>query len=211
MALPKLYAARSSPNSYKPILLATLLHIELDVIDLDYEKGEQRTPEHLAINPRGQVPFLVDGDKTFTDSSAIMVYLAGLHPSPGTNKTASSFWSSDIAEQAAIVDWLAFAASWITTGISTARHMTQTNRITPETQLFFNRAMAKAGKSFEILQKQLDGKDWLVLGRPTIADIAVFPSVSAPLVGDLSMEPYPAVKSWIERVKNLPGFVDREG
>jgi glutathione S-transferase len=58
------------------------------------------------VNPRGEVPALVDGEVVLRDSAAILLYVAGRHgPRP---------WrSDDIAEQADIQQWLAFAASWV--------------------------------------------------------------------------------------------------
>lgn len=56
-------------------------------------KGEQRTPEYLALNPRGQVPVLVDGDEVITQIVAICLHLdarfpaAGLLPAGGVART----------------------------------------------------------------------------------------------------------------------------
>jgi glutathione S-transferase len=47
---------------------------------LDLGKGEQRTPDFLSINPRGQVPVLRDGDVTLTEGVAIIDYIASKHP-----------------------------------------------------------------------------------------------------------------------------------
>ena len=47
---------------------------ELRFIDL--MKGEQKSPEHLARNPMGKIPVLVDGDTVVTELAAIGLYLA---------------------------------------------------------------------------------------------------------------------------------------
>src|SRR5262245_8221269 len=117
----ELYTWTWSGNCYKARLLAALLGIELKLVEVDYLKDEHHLPEFLAINPHGQIPFLVHGDQTFADSAAILVYLAGSHRDPSTGKTPSSFWSSNVTEQAAIVDWLAFAGSWIQAGVASSR------------------------------------------------------------------------------------------
>lgn len=69
----------------------------------------------------------------------------------------------------------------------------------------------RGNKSLEILQKHLADKDWLVSNRPTIADIGVFPYVALAPMGDISLQPYPTVVAWIERVKSLPGFISFPG
>lgn len=153
----------------------------------------------------------MNGDKTFTDSAAILVYLAGSHPDPSTTKTPSSFWSNDVVEQAAIVDWLAFATSWIQTGIATARYMINFKSVSTSDQPTLAKAISKGHKSLEILQTRLRPNEWLALGRPTIADVAVFGYVALAPMGNISLDPYPAVKSWISRVHHLPGFIPIDG
>lgn len=72
----KLYGHEISGNSYKVRLFLELLKVEYEWIKVDLLKGEHRTPECLAINPFGQVPFLVDGETRLADAQAILVYLA---------------------------------------------------------------------------------------------------------------------------------------
>lgn len=69
----------------------------------------------------------------------------------------------------------------------------------------------RGNKSLEILQKRLEQNEWLVLGRPTIADVSVFVYVALAPMGDISLQPYPAVLAWIERIKKLKGFISIPG
>ncbi|KAI9668224.1 MAG: hypothetical protein M1821_001044 [Bathelium mastoideum] len=211
MAPPKLYTWGRSGNCYKIRLLAALLGIKLDHIEVDYLKDEQHSPEFLAINPRGQIPALVDGDKVFTDSAAILVYLAGSPSVSGATQAPLPFWSNDVVEQAAIVDWLAFAASWVQGGVATARATILFRGISPSTQPILDQATTKAHKSLEVLQTRLHANDWLALHRPTIADVAVFSYVALAHEGNISLDRYPAVESWISKVRNLPEFIPIDG
>lgn len=208
MDAPKLYRLRTSGNSYKIRLLAALLDIKLEYVEVDFENDAQESPEFRAINPRGQMPVLVVGNKTFTDSAAILVYLAGTYPDPNATKTPSSFWSTDCVEQAAIVDWLAFATGWIQPGIAIARYTMkfECKGIAPENHPVLEKAQAKGHKSLEILQTQLSTNQWLALERPTIADVAVFAYVHLAPVGGIDLSLYPAVEGWVNRVRALPGF-----
>jgi glutathione S-transferase len=152
----------------------------------------------------------------FTDSSAIRVYLAGTYADAGSGKAPSSYWSSNVAEQAAIVDWLAFADRWIQYGVTIVSSIVNFggafNGLGKEyTSESLADAKARGHKSHVILNKKLEKEEWLTLGVPTIADAAVFVYVALAPMGDVSLEPYPAVKSWIERVKKLPGFVPIAG
>jgi glutathione S-transferase len=186
---PKLYTFEESGNSYRIRLPAALQDIELQHIELDFLNDQQHSPEFLAFNPKGEVPAFVDGDKVFTDSAAILVYLAGTHLDKGSNKAPSSYWSSDVVEQAAIAEWLAFAASWVQYGVFTGRAILTFKGAfnglgMKSSQESLAEAKIRGHKSLEILQQKLEKYDWLALGRSTIADIAVFAYVAlAPMGG----------------------------
>jgi glutathione S-transferase len=63
---------------------------------VDLEAGGHQTPEFLALNPKGRVPVLIDGDFVLTESAAICLHLAekfpqaGLLPAPGTPERGST-------------------------------------------------------------------------------------------------------------------------
>lgn len=126
MSAGTLYSFSESGNSYKVRLLAALLHLDLKIEELDFlvstrplqtlctnyfltydlQNDQQHSPSFLSINPRGEVPVLVDGDKTFRDSSSILVWIAGKYGDQRGTSGPSRFWSSDLYEQAQIIDWV---------------------------------------------------------------------------------------------------------
>ncbi|RMZ82384.1 hypothetical protein DV737_g2085, partial [Chaetothyriales sp. CBS 132003] len=204
-----LYSWPESGNSYKVRLLAALLGLNLKIEDLDFLHDEQHQPKFLSINPRGEVPTLVTGGKTLTDSSSILVYLAGTY-THGGKPGPSTFWSSDLYEQAQIIDWLAFSNSWVQYGVFTNRAILSYNgpynglgsndKWTKEKlDIFLEEGAIRGNKSLQILQTRLEAHEWLVLNRPTIADISVFVYVALAPMGDIALTPYPAVLAWIER------------
>ena len=206
----KLYSYNESGNSYKVRLLAALLKVDLEIVELDYFSDEQHSEKFLKINPKGEVPALVDGDIVLTDSAAILVYLAGKYSDKNT------WWSEDLVEQAKIVDWLAFAASWMQFGVFTARAILSFkgpyNGLGLEsTEQTLKEAKIRGHKSLAILDGVLKDREWLANNRPTIADIAVFVYVALAPMGDISLEPYPNVRTWIERIKDLPNFIKIDG
>ena len=208
---PKLYCAPESGNCYKVRLLASILDVRLEHVELDFFNSAHKAPEFLAVNPKGEIPTLIDGEHVLTDSSAILVYLAGTHPDRGGEDVPSSYWSTAAVEQARIVDWLAFTATYIHTGLSRARAIKAFNWPADATEETFREAQSKAAKSLEILDKKLEKAEWLAAERPTIADVAVFVYVSLAPMGGVSLEPYPAVNRWLERVRMLPGFIKTDG
>jgi glutathione S-transferase len=204
----KLYSYEESGNSYKVRLLLALLGVEAETIDVDLLQDAQHRPAYLAVNPRGEVPALIDGDLVLRDSAAILVHLAGRY-APDT------WWSRDPTEQARIVEWLAFAASWVQYGVFTARALVSfgipANGLPPDFPESLEAARIRGRRSLEILETHLREHAWLACGRPTIADLAVFPYVALAPMGDIPLTPYPAVEAWIRRVRALPGFVPIPG
>lgn len=105
-----LYSYKESGNSYKVRLLLAILGVEYRTVELDFLNDEQHGEKFLAINPRGEVPTLAverEGKEQLVvrDSAAILTYIAGSHK--------GDWWSTDLADQAQIIEWLAFAASWV--------------------------------------------------------------------------------------------------
>ena len=57
------------------------------------------------------------------------------------------------------------------------------------------------------LEAGLDGRDWLVGNRPTIADVAAYSYTAHAPEGNVSLEPYSNIRAWIARFEALDGFV----
>ncbi len=78
--------------SFVPHAMLELAKVAFEPQMVKLHKGEQRSPEYLALNPRGQVPVLVDGDEVVTQIVAILLYLdeklpmAGILPPTGLER-----------------------------------------------------------------------------------------------------------------------------
>lgn len=71
----KLYHSLASVCSIKVRLGLAEIGLEYEGVLLDLSKGEQHTPEYLALNPNGVIPTLVDDDLVLGESSLIVEYL----------------------------------------------------------------------------------------------------------------------------------------
>lgn len=222
MGRPTLYSWPESGNSYKVRLLAALLQVDYEVKDLDFLNEEQQGAAFKAINPKGEVPTLKDGDTILTDSTSILTYIAATRPDPGQSQLPSSFWSNELLEQIKISEWLAFANGWVQHGVFTARAILSyggpyngLGQNTDDEALLRARlsdAKIRGHKSLEIINSELEkGGGWLVGGRPTIADISNFVYIALAPMGDIYLDKYPHVEAWIERIKKLPGFISIPG
>jgi len=204
----KLYGHEISGNCYKVKLLLELLNLEYEWIKVDLLKGEQKSPEYLALNPFAQVPLLVDGDIILADAQAILVYLARQYG-------GEQWLPLDALPLAQVIRWLSISAGEVRQGPELARlfYLFKANDINIE------RATQKSEFILTQLNQHLSQRDphtqtdrtWLEFERPTIADIAVFPYVALARDGKIDLDSYPHVLAWIDRIKQLPGFVGMIG
>jgi glutathione S-transferase len=93
-----------SPNPQKVTFALRELGLDCEIVPVDLSKGEQRTPDFLAVNPFGRVPVLVDGDLKLWDSNAILAYLG--------DKTGK-LWPTSPAGRADALRWLFFLSGHI--------------------------------------------------------------------------------------------------
>jgi glutathione S-transferase len=196
----KLYGHELSGNSYKVRLFLELLNLEYEWVRVDLMQGEHKSPEYLALNPFGQVPLLVDGDSQLADAQAILVYLA--------RQYGGDRWLPlDPLPLARVVRWLSTTAGEIRQGLESARLY----HLFGATSIDIDRAYQKAEYILKQLDAHLSDGAWLEFDRPTIADIAVFPYVALSGDGQIDLAPYPNVLTWIDRVKQLSGYMPMAG
>jgi len=195
----KLYDVELSGNCYKVRLFAALSKIPMELCPVDLAAGEQLSEHFRSMNPWRQVPLLVDGNVVLRDSHAILLYLAARY---GT----SDWWPSDAASQGRVMQWLSTSAGEIQSGPASARLVEKFghNLNKPD-------AVRRSASTLRLIDEHLTRNDWLKLGRPTIADCALFPYVAWAPEGSVSLEPYPAIRAWIARIKLLPGFLPAPG
>lgn len=195
----KLYDFELSGNCYKIRLMLSLLGLEYERVVIALNKGEHKTEEFLKLNPLGQLPVLKDGDIVIRDSQAILVYLA--------RRYGGEDWLPLEAEpMSQVVQWLSIAGNEIQHGVATVRKHFLFNA-----KIDLEQAQNKAYQTLQMLDKHLSEHLWLECDRPTIADVACFAYVALAPDGKISLEPYPHVVGWIERIKQLPGYIELSG
>lgn len=193
----KLYDLEASGNCYKVRLFASLANIELERVPVDFLSGAHKQPPLSELNPLGQLPILEDGKQVVRDSQAILVYLAGVYG-------GLAWWPAHPQGQAEIIQWLSFAANEVQHSVCAARLVQKFGYDLDKSQ-----ALEKAVVTLSLLDKHLEHNDWLAMGRPTIADCAVYPYVVLAPEGDVDLEPYNHVARWMRRLEALPGYLQR--
>ncbi len=197
----KLYGHEISGNSHKARLMLALLNLDYEWIEIDLMAGAHKSPEYLAMNPFGQVPLLVDGTIQLPDAQAILVYLARQYG-------GESWLPIAPLAMAQVIRWLSTAAGEVRQGPEQARlyHLFGAG-----THINIDRATQKSEFILNQLEQHLSQRTWLEFEQPTIADVAVFPYVALARDGKIDLDAYPAVLTWIDRVKQLPGYLPMAG
>jgi glutathione S-transferase len=192
----KLYFHPLSGHAHRARLFLSLTGQQVELIEVDLANGEHKKPEFLKLNSFGQVPVLVDGETVISDSNAILVYLA--------KKLGKTDWLPEDALGAANVQrWLSIAAGQLAYGPAAARLITVFGAA-------FNpdEVVGRAHALYGIVEKELASKNWLAAHHATIADIAIYSYTARAPEGNVDLAAYPNVRSWLERIEALPGFVD---
>jgi len=192
----KLYRHALSGHSHRAQLLLSLLGLDAELVDVDLAAGEHKQAAFLAKNRFGQLPVLEDGDNVIADSNAILVYLAERYD-------ASNTWMPiDPVAAAQVQRFLSTAAGQVAYGPAAARLVNVFGAA-----LDHKRAIEVAHNLLGVLESHLDGREWLVGDNPTVADVANYAYIAHAPEGDVSLQNYPNVQTWLGRIAALPGFV----
>lgn len=191
-----LHCFAQSGNAYKPALMLALCGADWTPTFVDFFNGETRSKTFLALNPMGEVPVLEHGDRVLTQSGVMLDYLAGQF---------NRFGPSNEDERLDILRWLLFDNHKLTANIATYRFLLRFMKTgqTPLTD-FLQGRMTNALK---VLNRHLEGRDFVVAVRPTIADISLCGYLFWPEEFDVSWSDYPGIEAWLTRIEALPGWV----
>jgi glutathione S-transferase len=191
----KLHRFLLSGHSHRVELMLSLLKLPYQLVDVDLAAGAHKQPAFLALNAFGQVPVIEDGDIVLADSNAILVYLA--------SKYDDGRWlPRDPVAAAAVQRWLSVAAGPVAYGPATARLATLF-----KAPVDADAAIARANDLFKVMEVELKSSPYLTGNTPTLADIANYTYIAHAPEGNVSLNPYPALRAWLQRIEALPGFV----
>jgi len=191
----KLYRSVISGHAHRAELFLSLLGLSYEPIDIDLRAGQHKTPDFLKINPFGQVPVIDDNGVVVADSNAILVYLA--------SKYGDAHWMPhDPVGIANVQRWLSVAAGEIAFGPAVARLGKRFGA-----PVDMDAAVRRAERLFRVLEGELQSRAFLLGERVTIADVAGYSYIARAPEGDISLDPYPAIRAWLARIEALPGFL----
>ena len=195
----KLYYAETM-NSYKTCAVARYLPLDIEFHRLDLKKGEQRSPEFLAINPNGKAPALVDGDLRLWESNAIMCHMA--------MKAGSDLWPRD-ERQVEIIRWFNWSADHFCrfTGELYFENIIRAQFAMgdPDPEAVKD-ATGYVRRYAGILDEHLESRRYLLGDQLTVADFAVATTLPYARDAKIPLDEFPAVRRWHDRLMELPAW-----
>jgi len=208
-----LYWGSGSPNSWRVML--ALEHKRLDYVShlLQLSRQDQKSPQMLAMNPRGRVPVLKDGDYVVFESLAVLYYLDLKYPEPpifGRSPEEAAVIMRVICEfQAYTEEHLMKICRVLAGGGAIPAHLR--DDITD--------AMHVVAREARTIEGRLSKSDWIVGESYSAVDMVIFPAIQLlrraldrPGGRELSSRflpisaNYPALGRWLARIEALPGY-----
>jgi glutathione S-transferase len=193
----RLYCFGESGNAYKCALALALTGSDWQPEFVDFFNGGARSPEFRAINEMGEVPVLVDGDITLSQSGVILTHIA---------EKTGQLGGGSAAERREVLRWILWDNHKLSTQIGTTRFLMN---FLPEDKrpagvIPFLQGRLKA--AYKVLNDHLDGRDWIVGDGPTIADLSCCGYLYYPEPYGFSRDDWPHIDAWLNRIAALPGW-----
>ena len=200
-----------SPFAWRVLLMLEIKRVPYVSRVLEFSKQQHKSPEFLALNPRGKVPAIRDGDYVLSESLAIMAYLERKYPEP-------PLFGRSAEETGRIWKALSENYSYVEPLMVRIIGPIFFGGVAEKSQDIREAAGAVRGE-LKIMNDAIARQQWLAGGSVSAADLAVYPFVELLLRAagrevaaslDLGLLPferqYPAMHAWRARIAALPGY-----
>ena len=173
----KLLGRQTSGNVQKVLFLLEELHIPYTREDYGRQFGNTQTDAYRALNPNAKVPTMIDGDLVVWESHTIVRYLAALHAPALHGATPPYVAVFKDAKNA------------------------------PEARApDFAEQVKTLNEQLKILDGQLAKREWLALGKLTLAEISLAPIVKRCLEFPIERPALPGLEKWQAAIASRPAF-----
>jgi glutathione S-transferase len=199
----RFYFGSGSPYSWRVQLVLEEKGLAYEPVLLHFDKGDHKTPEHLARSPHGKVPALTDDGVSLYESTAIVEYLEERYPKPPLMPADPASRARVRIEELECVDY--FGGQF--------RAVARQAFFTPPAE----RDAAALATARADLRKALEGLDararksggaWLVGNQPTRADFTWLPFVEIAARAGVDLDPQatPWLADWRTRLRARPSY-----
>jgi len=193
-----LYNSSVSGNCYKVRLLLAHLGAEYETHEVDVIDRSDRGTLLGALNPALRVPTLVlDDGRALAESNAILWYFG-----EGTR-----FVPADRYERAQVLQWLFFEQYEHEPALAVVRFLVALSGEPEKHEALIEQRTRAGYRALAAMERHLDGRSFLVGDSLTLADLSLYAYTHVAHEGRFDLEPYPAIRAWLDRVAAEPGHV----
>ena len=193
-----LYNSAVSGNCYKVRLLAALLGFPLELRELSVVDRSNRAEVLGDLNPARRVPTLVlDDGRPLAESNAILWYLG----------EGTEYVPTDRYERAQVLQWQFFEQYQHEPSIAVVRFLIAYSGEAEKHAQRIEEQTANGYIALDAMERHLAGRAFLVGERYSLADISLYAYTHVAHEGNFDLEPYPAVRAWLDRVAGRPGHI----
>ena len=188
----------STPNGRKVSIMLEECALPYRVHPINIGKGEQFTPEFLALNPNNRIPAIVDSEGPdgkplpLFESGAILIYLA---------EKTGKLMPRDPRTRLICLQWLMFQMGGVGPMFGQAHHFLRSAK--EQVPYGIKRYTDETRRLYGVLQKRLSDAEYLA-DEYSIADIATFPWVARFGWHKVDLADFPAVKRWFDQINARP-------
>lgn len=189
-----------TPNGHKITLFLEEAGLPYRLIRVDISKGEQFRPEFLDISPNNKIPAIVDHEPadggaplSLFESGEILLYLA---------EKSGQLLSGELRERHVTLQWLFWQVAGLGPMLGQNHHF---NHFAPQPVPYaIERYQVETQRLYQVMNKRLEQVPWLAGQHYSIADIAAWPWINSHARQRISLEDYPAIFNWFERIRTRP-------
>jgi glutathione S-transferase len=191
----------NTPNGFKASVTLEELGLEYETKHIKISTGAQKKPDFLKINPNGRIPAMVDhsaDDLRVFETGSIMLYLCEYYDKE------HKLLPADRKNRTEAINWLMWQMGGLGPMQGQANHFT---RYAPErVQYGIDRYTNETRRLYKVLDTALDGKEFLVDNKFSIADIASYCWVVSAqwAIEGFEYDEFPNMKAWKERIDARP-------
>jgi glutathione S-transferase len=193
-----LYNSAVSGNCYKVRLLLAHLGIEYESVEMSVVDRSNRAEVLGELNPALRVPTLVlDDGRPLGESNAILWYLGD----------GTEYVPTDPYERAQVLQWQFFEQYSHEPNIAVARFWLAYSGTPERFQAELPSRMKGGYAALDAMERHLSSRTFFVGERYSLADISLYAYTHVAHEGGFDLDPYPAIRSWLERVAAQPGHI----
>jgi glutathione S-transferase len=187
-------------SAHRSCAVARYLNAPVEYIYLDLVKGDQKSPDYLAVNPNGKVPTLVKGRRITWESDAVICQLS--------DDMGADLWPHDV-RQIEITRWFSWNAQHFTRagGALYFEYIVKKRfGIGAPDPAAVDEALTEFRRFALVLNDHLAARPWIVGDSMTVADLSVAMTLPYARDAQLPLNEFHNVRRWYDQIDAIEAW-----